>query len=98
MAYAPRPTGTFPTTSSTASSMRQASVGSQSSQQSNALATRIASKRNELENLKQLRDLSGALAGQMSMLEEKLATLRDGTEGETICWKVMDIDHVISRR
>jgi len=28
----------------------------------------------------QLRDLSGALATQMGALEEKLATLRDGTE------------------
>lgn len=30
--------------------------------------------------MKQLRDLSGALAEQMGALEEKLATLRDGTE------------------
>lgn len=34
----------------------------------------------ELENLKELRDLSGTLAKQMSVLEEKLATLKDGTE------------------
>ena len=38
-------------------------------------------KKIELENLKQLRDLSAGLAGQMSMLEEKLATLANGTEG-----------------
>jgi DASH complex subunit DAD2 len=37
-----------------------------------------------LENLKQLRDLSAGLAGQMQMLEEKLATLSDGTEGSCI--------------
>lgn len=36
-----------------------------------------------MENLKQLRDLSAGLAGQMQMLEEKLATLSDGTEGLT---------------
>ena len=41
---------------------------------------RIASKRHELENLKQLRDLSAALANQVGALEAKLATLRDGTE------------------
>ena len=34
----------------------------------------------ELENLKQLRDLSAGLAGQMQQLEEKLATLSNGTE------------------
>jgi DASH complex subunit DAD2 len=77
MPYAPRPTTVFP--ASTAST-RQTSSNSASSQPSSALAARIAAKRSELENLKQLRDLSGALAGQMVMLEEKLATLRDGTE------------------
>jgi DASH complex subunit DAD2 len=77
MPYAPRPTTVFP--ASTASA-RQTSSNSASSQPSSALAARIAAKRSELENLKQLRDLSGALAGQMVMLEEKLATLRDGTE------------------
>jgi DASH complex subunit DAD2 len=45
------------------------------------LAARIAAKRSELENLKQLKELSEALAAQMGALEEKLATLRDGTEG-----------------
>jgi hypothetical protein len=61
--------------------LRQPSVGSQNAQQSSALAARIAAKRSELENLKQLKELSGALATQMVALEEKLATLRDGTEG-----------------
>jgi DASH complex subunit DAD2 len=74
MPYPPRPTAIFP--ASTAGSR----TNSTSSQPSSALATRIAAKRSELENLKQLRDLSGALAGQMGALEEKLATLRDGTE------------------
>jgi len=80
MAYAPRPTTIYPSTSSTTSSLRQPSIGSQNAHQSSALAARIAAKRSEFENLKQLRDLSGALATQMSALEEKLATLRDGTE------------------
>ncbi len=42
---------------------------------------RVNEKKLELENLRQLRDLSAGLAGQMSVLEEKLATLADGTEG-----------------
>ncbi|KAK5087666.1 DASH complex subunit dad2 [Exophiala xenobiotica] len=50
------------------------------SQQSSALQSRINQKRAELENLRQLRDLSSQLATQMITLEEKLATLRDGTE------------------
>lgn len=45
------------------------------------LLARINEKKAELENLKELRDLSAGLAGQMQMLEEKLATLSDGTEG-----------------
>lgn len=52
-----------------------------SAQQSSILAARIASKRVELEDLKQLRDVSSALASQMEVLEQKLSTLRDGTEG-----------------
>ncbi|KAJ9398563.1 hypothetical protein DTO282F9_4518 [Paecilomyces variotii] len=71
MAQAPRPASMFPT-------------GRQSSypvaQQSSALAARIASKKAELDNLKELRDLSGVLASQMQALEEKLSTLKDGTE------------------
>ncbi len=45
------------------------------------LMARIAEKKAELANLKQLRDLSGGLAAQMQALEEKLSTLSDGTEG-----------------
>lgn len=48
------------------------------------LLARISEKKTELENLKQLRDLSAGLAAQMQTLEEKLATLSDGTEGRSI--------------
>ncbi|QSS54345.1 DASH complex subunit DAD2 [Histoplasma capsulatum var. duboisii H88] len=64
----------------TSSSLRQSSINPLSSQQSSPLAARIASKKLELENLRQLRDVSGALASQMEELGEKLATLKDGTE------------------
>ncbi|RKF73195.1 DASH complex subunit DAD2 [Golovinomyces cichoracearum] len=47
---------------------------------SSILLARICEKESELENLRQLRDLSASLAGQMEILEEKLATLTDGTE------------------
>jgi DASH complex subunit DAD2 len=52
-----------------------------STSQSPALQARIAEKKAELDNLKQLRDLSAAVASQMEALEQKLATLSDGTEG-----------------
>lgn len=65
------------------SNLRHPSVGGSQSNsgQSPILVARINEKRAELENLKQLRDLSAGLAGQMQTLEEKLATLADGTEG-----------------
>ena len=47
------------------------------------LVARISEKKAELDNLKQLRDLSGGLAAQMQALEEKLSTLSEGTEGWT---------------
>lgn len=47
------------------------------------LLARISEKKAELENLKQLRDLSAGLAAQMQTLEEKLSALSDGTEGES---------------
>ncbi|KAK2790881.1 hypothetical protein FQN52_005326 [Onygenales sp. PD_12] len=78
-----RPTSVFPSTG-TSSSLRQSSAHPNSSQQASSLAARIASKRLELENLRQLRDVSGALASQMQALEEKLATLKDGTEGTNV--------------
>ena len=47
------------------------------------LVARVSEKKAELENLKQLRDLSGGLAAQMQALEEKLSTLSNGTEGQS---------------
>ena len=66
-----------------ASNLRHPSIGgpSNSSGQSPALVARINEKKAELEDLKQLRDLSGGLATQMEVLEQKLSTLSDGTEG-----------------
>lgn len=62
-------------------SSRQSTFGGAvSTSSNNALQQRIIQKRAELENLKQLRDLSGNLATQMGELEKKLATLRDGAE------------------
>ena len=68
------------------SSLRHPSTGGSQSNsgQSPVLLARINEKKVELENLKQLRDLSGGLAAQMQALEEKLSTLSDGTEGEQI--------------
>lgn len=65
------------------SHLRHPSIVSSSSStsQSSALQHRINEKRAELDNLKQLRDLSAGLAGQMEQLEDKLSTLSDGTEG-----------------
>ncbi|KAI8692700.1 hypothetical protein LRP88_07636 [Fusarium phalaenopsidis] len=48
--------------------------------QSPALLQRIEEKKAELENLRELRDLSAAVATQMEALEQKLSTLSDGTE------------------
>ncbi|KAL4946184.1 hypothetical protein BDV06DRAFT_151699 [Aspergillus oleicola] len=78
MAYASRPTSMFPPGSSTAPLRQPGNAISQ--QQSSALMARIASKRAELDNLIQLRDMSNGLAGQMEALQSKLATLKDGTE------------------
>lgn len=71
MSFAPRPTG-LP------SHIRASSLAG--SAQSSALQSRINEKKVELENLRQLRDLSAGLAGQMQQLEDKLATLSNGTE------------------
>ncbi|KKA29078.1 hypothetical protein TD95_004177 [Thielaviopsis punctulata] len=48
--------------------------------QSSMLAARISEKKMELDNLKELRDLSAAVASQMESLEQRLSTLSDGTE------------------
>ncbi|KAL4751555.1 hypothetical protein BDW72DRAFT_192919 [Aspergillus terricola var. indicus] len=78
MAYASRPTSILPPGQSTAS-LRQTN-GAISQQQSSALAARVASRKAELDNLIQLRDMSNDLAGQMEALQAKLETLREGTE------------------
>ncbi len=64
--------------------MRQPSLSTNatSTGQSPALLQRVNEKKAELENLKELRDLSAAVAAQMEQLEQKLATLSDGTEGK----------------
>jgi DASH complex subunit DAD2 len=49
------------------------------------LVARVNEKKAELESLKELRDLSAAVASQMEALEQKLATLSDGTEGVSNC-------------
>ncbi|KAI4277395.1 MAG: hypothetical protein L6R38_005459 [Xanthoria sp. 2 TBL-2021] len=61
---------------------RHTSFGGQpaSSAQSPMLLARINEKKAELDNLKQLRDLSAGLATQMQTLQEKLSTLSNGTE------------------
>ncbi|KAL4877240.1 DASH complex subunit Dad2-domain-containing protein [Aspergillus karnatakaensis] len=78
MTYAPRPNPMLPPGSAAASLRQPSNVISQ--QQSFALTARIASKKAELENLVQLRDMSNTLAGQMEALQAKLETLKDGTE------------------
>ena len=61
--------------------MRQPSLSANAGGQSPALVARVNEKKAELENLKELRELSAAVATQMEALEQKLATLSDGTEG-----------------
>lgn len=61
--------------------MRAPSASTSSTGQSPALLARIEEKKAELESLRELRDLSAAVAGQMEALEKKLSTLSDGTEG-----------------
>lgn len=65
------------------SHLRHPSTGGASlSGQSPVLQARINEKKAELANLKELQILSAGLADQMQALEDKLATLTDGTEGE----------------
>ncbi|KAH8714225.1 DASH complex subunit Dad2-domain-containing protein [Ilyonectria robusta] len=67
-------------TRSLSSHMRAPSASTSSTGQSPALLARIEEKKAELESLRELRDLSAAVAGQMEALETKLSTLSDGTE------------------
>ncbi|EJP63562.1 hypothetical protein ACQRIT_004899 [Beauveria bassiana] len=69
----------YPTRSLSTHMRAQSGIGAPSGQQS-ALSARIEEKRAELEHLKELKDLSGAVASQMEALEQKLSTLTDGTE------------------
>ena len=75
MAFAPRNPSSHMRQPSMPGSLNASSAAGQS------LQARVNEKRAELENLKQLRDLSAAVASQMEALEKKLATLSDGTEG-----------------
>ncbi len=63
--------------------MRQPSMSASaaSTGHSPALLARVNEKKAELERLKELKELSAAMASQMEALEQKLATLSDGTEG-----------------
>ena len=70
----------FPTRS-LSSHVRAASGSTALAAQSPVLVARIEEKKAELEHLRELRDLSAAVASQMEALEQKLATLSDGTEG-----------------
>lgn len=49
-----------------------------------ALVARINEKRQELEGYRELRDLSAQLAEQMQSLQDKLVTVTDGAEGESM--------------
>ncbi|KAH7320895.1 DASH complex subunit Dad2-domain-containing protein [Stachybotrys elegans] len=69
----------FPTRS-IPSHVRAGSTSTSSTAQSPALLARIEEKKAELEHLKELRDLSAAVAMQMENLADKLSTLSDGTE------------------
>jgi len=64
----------------TTSSLTGQSNPNSSHSASNALAARVAEKRAELAQLKELQRLSASVSDQMHMLEEKLGTLADGTE------------------
>lgn len=54
---------------------------SSSAAHSPALVARIEEKKAELENLRELQQLSAAVASQMEALEKELSTLSDGTQG-----------------
>jgi DASH complex subunit DAD2 len=75
------------------SHLRNQSLGG-SQQQSPVLLARIAEKKTELANLKDLQALSGGLADQMQMLADKLSTLSDGTEGMSTRPRVASMGHI----
>lgn len=75
MSYAGRPLPSHIRQGSTTTS--QSALGP-----SPALLARIEEKKAELASLKELQRLSAGVADQMQELENKLATLSDGTEGK----------------
>ncbi|WAO83103.1 DASH complex subunit DAD2 [Fusarium falciforme] len=70
----------YPTRSFSGHMRNPSASATSSAGQSPALLARIEEKKAELENLRELRDLSAAVATQMEALEQKLSTLSDGTE------------------
>ncbi|KAF2665634.1 hypothetical protein BT63DRAFT_70535 [Microthyrium microscopicum] len=59
---------------------RNLSLNQPSASQQAALVARVNEKKAELAGLRELQALSGSVADQMQMLEDKLSTLADGTE------------------
>lgn len=57
-----------------------ASTSTSTSASTSHLQARIAQKRAELTHLQSLRDSSATLASQLSVLETKLSTLKDGAQ------------------
>ncbi|PWY64711.1 hypothetical protein BO70DRAFT_366934 [Aspergillus heteromorphus CBS 117.55] len=81
MAFVSRHASTLPPGASATSSLRLPNQHSNiTQQQSSLLASRIALKRAELDNLRQLCEMSGTLALQMQALENKIGTLKDGAQ------------------
>lgn len=84
MSYAHRPLNANASANSNSNtsttSLRHPAGSSSNSQSHSYLQTRINAKRAELTHLLELRDLSANLAGQLGTLEEKLSTLKDGTQ------------------
>ncbi|KAK3072391.1 DASH complex subunit dad2 [Teratosphaeriaceae sp. CCFEE 6253] len=78
-AHRPLPSHFRPSSGLNRSTNNNTSTSSNTTQ-SSLLQSRINEKKTELANLRQLRDLSAGLAGQMQQLEERLATLGTGTE------------------
>ncbi|KAK9452914.1 DASH complex subunit Dad2-domain-containing protein [Dipodascopsis uninucleata] len=72
MSYPQRRTTFVPTSSM--------SMSGSAIQYNTALAAKIAEKKQELDSLMQLRDLSANFTSQMEQLQVKLSTLVDGTE------------------
>ena len=80
MSQRPPASAARPTSLAAAASTNSKSSFSSTHAHTSPLAARIAEKKRELSDLRELRDLSGQLASQMGQLEEKLGTLAGGTE------------------